>query len=95
MRKERASIQKLHVTTGSVRLRKPVSQVVTVRKTKEDKKNLSKTTGIAKSKFVSGNLKLVFNKEMAKTSSTSCDSSTLEITRKRPETGPLPGIHRN
>ena len=66
MRKERASIQKLHVTTGSIRLRKPVSQVVTVRKTKEDEKNLSKTTGIANSSLISGNLKPAFNKETGK-----------------------------
>ena len=51
------NIQKLHVTTMSVQLRKLVSQVGLVKKMKEDKKNLWITVGIANSCLSQKNLK--------------------------------------
>ena len=68
------NIQKLHVTTMSVQLRKLISQVGLVKKTKEDKKNLWITVGIANSCSSQKNFKK--KKETTKTSCTGCDYST-------------------
>ena len=57
------NIQKLHVTTTRVRLRKLVSQVGLVKKTKEDKKNLWITVGIANSSSIQENLKRCLEEE--------------------------------
>ena len=69
----------------SVRPRKPVFQVGSVRKVTESEKNHWKAVGIANSSLIRRNLKCCYNIKTIKTSRTGCDYSTREITREKAE----------